>query len=44
MAYPYPAGKEYPMDADHLGYEFDYNTRQRSDRMPSDLRYEYPSK
>lgn len=41
IAYPYPAGKEYPTDADHLGYELDYNTRQRSDRMPSDLRYEY---
>lgn len=43
IAYPYPAGKEYPTDADHLGYEFEYNTRQRSDRMPNDLRYEYPS-
>jgi len=41
IAYPYPAGKEYPTDADHLGYEFDYNTRQRSDRMPGNLRYEY---
>jgi hypothetical protein len=41
IPYPYPAGKEYPVDADHLGYEFDYNTRQRSDRMPGDLRYEY---
>jgi hypothetical protein len=41
IAYPYPTGKEYPMDADHLGYEFDYNTRQRSDRMPGNLRYEY---
>ena len=41
IAYPYPAGKEYPLDADHLNYELDYNTRQRSDRMPSTLRYEY---
>jgi tetratricopeptide (TPR) repeat protein len=41
IAYPYPVGKEYPADADHLGYEFEYNTRQRSDRMPSDLRYQY---
>ncbi len=40
-AYPYPQGKEYPTDAEHLGYEFDYNTRQRSDRMPGNLRYEY---
>ncbi len=43
IAYPYPEGKEYPMDADHLGYEFEYNTRQRSDRMPGNLRYEYPA-
>ena len=43
IAYPYPAGKEYPMDLDHLGYQFDYNTRQRSDRMPGNLRYEYPA-
>jgi hypothetical protein len=41
VPYPYPEGKEYPTDADHLGYEFDYNTRQRSDRMPGNLRYEY---
>ena len=41
IAYPYPEGQQYPMDADHLGYEFDYNTRQRSDRMPANLRYEY---
>ena len=41
LAYPYPEGQQYPMDADHLGYEFDYNTRQRSDRMPANLRYEY---
>jgi len=40
-AYPYAAGKDYPLDADHLGYEFDYNTRARSDRMPGNLRYEY---
>ena len=42
IAYPYPAGQEYPVDAEHLGYEFEYNTRQRSDRMPVNLRYEYP--
>jgi len=41
IAYPYPEDKEYPMDTDHLGYEFEYNTRQRSDRMPINLRYEY---
>ncbi len=43
IAYPYPEGKDYPTDADHLGYEFDYNTRQRSDRMPGNLRYSYPT-
>ena len=43
IAYPYPEGKEYPVDADHLGYEFEYNTRSRSDRMPGSLRYEYPA-
>ena len=43
LAYPYPAGKEYPLDNEHLGYQFDYNTRQRSDRMPGNLRYEYPT-
>jgi tetratricopeptide (TPR) repeat protein len=41
LAYPYSDGKGYPADAEHLGYEFDYNTRQRSDRMPDNLRYEY---
>lgn len=41
-SYPYPAGKEYPADGDHLGYEFEYNTRQRSDRLPGNLRYDYP--
>jgi len=41
IAYPYAAGKEYPLDADHLKYQFEYNTRSRSDRMPVNLRYEY---
>jgi len=41
IPYPYPQGKEYPEDADHLGYQLDFNTRQRSDRMPQDLRYHY---
>jgi hypothetical protein len=43
IAYPYPEGQDYPMDTDHLGYEFEYNTRPRSDRMPGNLRYEYPA-
>jgi tetratricopeptide (TPR) repeat protein len=42
IAYPYPEGKEYPVDPDHLNYQFEYNTRTRSDRMPGNLRYEYP--
>jgi hypothetical protein len=43
IAYPYPSGKEYPLDPDHLQYQFEYNTRSRSDRMPATLRYEYPA-
>src|SRR5258708_30802265 len=39
LPYPYPAGKSYPGDADHLRYQLEYNTRQRSDRLPSTLRY-----
>jgi Tfp pilus assembly protein PilF len=39
--YPYPVGKEYPADAEHLEYQLDYNTRPRSDRLPPTLRYEY---
>ena len=41
LPYPYPEGKDYPADADHLRYQLEYNTRQRSDRMPSTLRYHY---
>jgi Tfp pilus assembly protein PilF len=41
ISYPYPAGKDYPVDADHQQYQLDYNTRQRSDRLPLDLRYHY---
>jgi hypothetical protein len=41
VSYPYPEGKEYPLDNDHLQYELEYNTRMRSDRLPGNLRYEY---
>jgi len=41
-SYPYPAGAEYPADAQHFGYQLEYNTRPRSDRLPADLRYHYP--
>jgi len=42
LPYPYPAGRDYPDDAEYLRYQLEYNTRQRSDRMPSTLRYRYP--
>jgi tetratricopeptide (TPR) repeat protein len=42
LPYPYPPGKEYPDDAQHLGYQLEYNTRQRSDRLPPSLSYRYP--
>jgi Tfp pilus assembly protein PilF len=42
QSYPYPAGAEYPADAEHLGYQLEYNIRPRSDRLPPDLRYHYP--
>jgi Flp pilus assembly protein TadD len=41
ISYPYPPGKEYPDDAQHLGYELEYNTRSRSDRLPASLTYHY---
>jgi Tfp pilus assembly protein PilF len=41
LPYPYPAGKDYPDDVEHLRYQLEYNTRQRSDRMPPTLRYRY---
>lgn len=40
-AYPYAEGREYPNDAEHLNYELEYNTRQRSGRLPPTLRYQY---
>ena len=40
-SYPYAAGKDYPLDEEHLSYELEYNTRSRSDRLPGNLRYEY---
>jgi hypothetical protein len=41
ISYPYPEGKEYPGDAEHLNYQLEFNTRPRSGRMPASLRYEY---
>ena len=40
LPYPYPEGKDYPSDAQHLKYQLEYNTRTRSDRMPPSLRYQ----
>jgi len=41
LPYPYPEGKDYPGDPEHLNYQLEYNTRTRSDRMPPSLRYQY---
>jgi len=41
LPYPYPAGREYPTDTDHLNYQLDYNTRPRSDRLPPTLLYDF---
>src|SRR2546423_3831362 len=41
VPYPYPQGQEFPADAEHLRYQLEYNTRQRSGRLPSNLRYRY---
>ena len=43
-AYPYSEGSEYPADAEHTRYELEYNTRQRSGKLPASLRYTYPEK
>ncbi len=43
LPYPYPVGSDYPADTEHLGYQLEYNTRPRSERMPSSLRYQYSS-
>jgi Tfp pilus assembly protein PilF len=43
LPYPYPEGKDYPTDAEHLQYQLEFNTRTRSDRLPPSLRYHYPA-
>jgi len=40
--YPYAPGQDYPADPQHLDYQLDYNTRQRSGTLPADLRYHFP--
>jgi tetratricopeptide (TPR) repeat protein len=44
LPYPYPAGQDYPSDPEHLNYQLEYNIRERSDRMPATLRYDYSPK
>jgi Tfp pilus assembly protein PilF len=44
ISYPYPPDQSYPSDAPHQQYQLDYNTRSRSDQMPSTLRYTYTPK
>ena len=39
--YPYAPGEEYPADMKHTQYELEYNTRQRSGKLPADLQYHY---
>jgi hypothetical protein len=41
LPYPYPEGKDYPADDEHLRYQLEFNTRQRSDKLPPTLRYQY---
>jgi len=43
LSYPYPEGKDYPLDDEHLRYILEYDTRTRSDRLPANLRYDYPA-
>jgi tetratricopeptide (TPR) repeat protein len=40
--YPYAPGEGYPEDAAHTRYELEYNTRQRSGKLPPDLQYHFP--
>jgi tetratricopeptide (TPR) repeat protein len=40
--YPYAPNDEYPGDLTHIQYQLEYNTRQRSGRMPADLQYHFP--
>lgn len=41
LPYPYPEGQDYPADDEHLRYQLEFNVRQRSDHLPSTLRYNY---
>jgi tetratricopeptide (TPR) repeat protein len=39
--YPYVPGAGYPEDSAHTQYQLEYNTRQRSGKLPADLRYHF---
>lgn len=41
--YPYPEGKTYWRDAQHVDAVLDYNTRFYGDTPPKDFRYHYPA-
>ncbi len=40
--YPYPAGSGYPLDAEHLRYILDYDTRPVSGPAGSSFQFQYP--
>ncbi|MGH9704113.1 MAG: FG-GAP-like repeat-containing protein, partial [Candidatus Acidiferrales bacterium] len=42
VPYPYPAGMEYPTDAQHQNYLLDYNTRAVSGPPNNAFRFQYP--
>jgi hypothetical protein len=44
LSYPYAPDQAYPADTTHQQYQLNYNTRQRSDHMPAQLRYTYAPK
>jgi tetratricopeptide (TPR) repeat protein len=39
--YPYPKGKSFPLDAAHVEYFLDYNTRHLSGNEPKGYRFDY---
>jgi hypothetical protein len=40
-AYPYPAGKSFPIDDAHLNYILEYNTRHMSGNEPQGYQFDY---
>jgi tetratricopeptide (TPR) repeat protein len=39
--YPYPAGKPFPLDDEHLNYTLNYNTRHMSGNEPRGYQFDY---